>query len=130
MLTPDLSAEIGYTMSGYKGKLVKHWCRDMQRYKQYDVPDGMHVQDRLIQKNKFDEESQNSDIFVRGTLHFHTSITPTRHVSKSLQNKSHSFSAPKNPSLQHKSVSTTRHLNINPSLRHVTDCTKDRFVSI
>ena len=68
MPTHDLSAEIGYTMSGYKGKLVKHWCRDMQRYKQYDVPDGMHVQDRMIQKMEFSVKSQNNDIFGRSTL--------------------------------------------------------------
>ena len=43
-LSDGFSPTIGYTMDGYKGKLVKHWCREMQQYKQFDVPDGMHVQ--------------------------------------------------------------------------------------
>ena len=35
----------GYGQGGYRGKLVKHWCREMNTYKGiFDVPDGMHVQ--------------------------------------------------------------------------------------
>ena len=40
-------------MQGFRGKLVKPWCREMQQYKGfYDVPDGMHVQGQIKYHNK------------------------------------------------------------------------------
>ena len=43
----------GYSMQGFRGKLVKPWCREMQQYKGfYDVPDGMHVQGQIKYHNK------------------------------------------------------------------------------
>ena len=33
------------TPEGFRGRLVKHWCRDMQIFQgKFDVPDGMHIQ--------------------------------------------------------------------------------------
>ena len=45
MATDGHTENPGYSMQGFRGKLVKPWCREMQQYKGfYDVPDGMHVQ--------------------------------------------------------------------------------------
>ena len=42
-ITVDITRGTG--MAGFRGKLVKPWCREMNTFKGiFDVPDGMHVQ--------------------------------------------------------------------------------------
>ena len=44
--TKGVNRDTGETVpQGFRGKIVKHWCRDQQNYKgALEVPDGMHVQ--------------------------------------------------------------------------------------
>ena len=41
----SFDVKVGYNSEGFRGKIVKHWCREMNTYKgSFDVPDGMQIQ--------------------------------------------------------------------------------------
>ena len=40
-VTYDVSE--GYNSQGFRGSMIKKWCREGQKYKDFDVPDGMHI---------------------------------------------------------------------------------------
>lgn len=35
----------GYNSQGFRANIIKRWCRDKQKYKELDVPDGMQLRE-------------------------------------------------------------------------------------